>query len=211
MKIIDVSVPISPGLPVWPGDPQIVLERVHSIADGSESNDSHMACSVHTGTHVDAPKHFVENGLTIETLALTTLIGPAWLVETPPLAIITVEALDGLAIPAGTERLLFKTRNSALWEKPNHEFNTEYVALNSEAAEWIVSKGIRLVGIDYLSVQLYADKEPQTHRLLLEAGVVILEGLDLRKPKSGLYQLICLPLKLVGSDGAPARAVLIEQ
>ena len=211
MKIIDVSVPISPGLPVWPGDPQIVLERVHSIADGSESNDSHMACSVHTGTHVDAPKHFVENGLTIETLALTTLIGPAWLVETPPLAIITVEALDGLAIPAGTERLLFKTRNSDLWEKPNHEFNTEYVALNSEAAEWIVSKGIRLVGIDYLSVQLYADKEPQTHRLLLEAGVVILEGLDLRKSKSGLYQLICLPLKLVGSDGAPARAVLIEQ
>jgi arylformamidase len=211
MKIFDISVPVSPQVPVWPGDPAIVLERVHSISDGSESNDSHMACSVHTGTHIDAPKHFVDDGSTIETLPLDVLIGPAWLMQTPLVDVITVDVLESLSIPPDTERLLFKTRNSALWDNPNHKFDTDYVALNSDAAQWIVNRGIRLVGIDYLSVQLYADKESWTHRILLESGVVIVEGLDLRSPQPGLYQLICLPLKLVGSDGSPARAVLIEE
>jgi arylformamidase len=211
MNVIDVSVPLSPGLPVWPGDPSIVLERVNSIAEGSESNDSQLACSVHTGTHVDAPKHFVDDGNTIELLPMNLMVGPAQLVKAPPVDVITTDVLEGLAIPAGTIRLLIKTRNSNLWDQPNHLFNTEYVALSSEAAEWVVNRGIRLIGIDYLSVQLYSDKDPRTHQVLLEAGVIIVEGLDLRKPDPGRYQLICLPLKLVGSDGAPARVVLIEE
>jgi arylformamidase len=211
MKILDISVPVSRGLPVWPGDPRIVLERSQSITDGNESNDSRIACSVHSGTHVDAPKHYVDEGSTVENLPLDVLLGPAWVVHLPAEDIITPEKLETLTIPPDTKRLLFKTRNSSFWENPNHSFKSEYVALSAEAAEWIVSKGIRLVGIDYLSVQLFTDREPLTHRLLLEAGVVIIEGLDLRSVGPGLYQLICLPLKLVGSDGAPARAVLIEE
>ena len=211
MKILDISVPVSQGLPVRPGDPRIVLERSQSIADGNESNDSRIACSVHSGTHVDAPRHYVDDGSTVEKLPLDVLLGPAWVVHLPVEDIITPEKLETLTIPPETKRLLFKTHNSSFWENPNHSFKSEYVALSSEAAKWIVSNGIRLVGIDYLSVQLFTDREPLTHRLLLEAGVVIVEGLDLRLVGPGLYQLICLPLKLVGSDGAPARVVLIEE
>jgi len=211
MKILDISVPVSRGLPVWPGDPPIVLERSQSISNGSESNDSRIACSVHSGTHVDAPKHYVDDGPTVENLPLEVLLGPAWVVHIPAENVITPEILETLTIPPDTQRLLFKTRNSSLWENPNHSFKSEYVALSSEAATWVVSKGIRLVGIDYLSVEMFTDSEPLTHRFLLEAGVVIIEGLDLRSVRPGLYQLICLPLKLVGSDGAPARVVLIEE
>lgn len=211
MKILDISVPVSRGLPVWPGDPRVVLERSQSISNGSQSNDSRIACCVHSGTHVDAPRHFVDDGATVENLPLEVLLGPAWVAHIPSENVITPEILETLAIPPDTKRLLLKTRNSSLWENPNHSFNTDYVALSSEAAGWIVSKGILLVGIDYLSIQLFTDSEPLTHRVLLEAGVVIVEGIDLRFARSGLYQLICLPLKLVGGDGAPARAVLIEE
>ena len=211
MKIIDISVPISPNLPVWPGDSQIVLERHRALSKGDASNDSRLACSVHSGTHVDAPAHFIENGLTVDQLPLDMLIGAATVVELPEIDIITTDLLEAQMLPPDTERLLFKTKNSALWADPGHPFNPVFVALSSDSASWIVSKGIHLIGIDYLSIQLFKDPEPSTHHILLEAGIIIIEGLNLRNVRPGVYQLICLPINLAGSEGAPARAILIEQ
>jgi arylformamidase len=210
MKILDISLPVSSELPVWPGDPAIVLERYRSIGRGSSSNDSRLACSVHAGTHVDAPAHFFEKGATVEQLPLDILIGPALVAELPETDVITPDILNALAIPPETTRLLFKTKNSALWAETNPRFNPDYAALSAEAARWMVRKGFRLVGIDYLSIQKFDDPEPFTHSILLAAGLVIVEGLDLQNINPGSYQLICLPLKLSGSDGAPARVVLIE-
>jgi arylformamidase len=211
LKIVDISVSISAGLPVWPGDPQIEIERYRLISDGNNSNDSRIACSVHSGTHVDAPAHFIENGASVEQLPLEILMGPVTVVELVEAEIITPELLEAQALAPQTRRLLIKTKNSALWADPGHQFNPDFVALNSESARWIVNKGIDLVGIDYLSIQMFKDAEAPTHRTLLEAGIVIVEGLDLRKVARGDYQLFCLPIKLAGCEGAPARAVLIEQ
>jgi len=211
MKIFDISLPVDPQLPVWPGDPKIVLERYRAISRGHASNDSKLACSVHSGTHVDAPAHFIKDGLTVEQLPLDVLIGPAYVVDLSEADAITSDFFEALALPQETIRLLIKTRNSALWSDPHHQFNPDFVALTAEAANWVVKRGIRLVGIDYLSIQMYKDPEPLTHRILLEAGVVIVEGLCLQNVRSGLYTLICLPIKLVGSEGAPARTVLIEE
>jgi arylformamidase len=211
LKIVDISVSISAGLPVWPGDPQIEIERYRLISDGNNSNDSRIACSVHSGTHVDAPAHFIENGASVEQLPLEILMGPVTVVELVEAEIITPELLEAQALAPQTRRLLIKTKNSALWADPGHQFNPDFVALNSESARWIVNKGIDLVGIDYLSIQMFKDAEAPTHRTLLEAGIVIVEGLDLRKVAPGDYQLFCLPIKLAGCEGAPARAVLIEQ
>ena len=210
MKIVDISVPVSAGLPVWPGDPQIEIQRYRLISDGSNSNDSRLSCSVHSGTHVDAPAHFIENGASVEQLPLEILMGPVTVVELLEADIITPELLETQALAPDTRRLLIKTKNSALWANPGHPFNPDFVALNSESARWIVTQGIGLIGIDYLSIQMFKDAEPLTHRILLEAGIIIVEGLDLRKAAPGEYQLCCLPIKLAGCEGAPARAVLIE-
>lgn len=211
VKIFDISIPVSSDLPVWPGDPRVVLERYQKISSGSSCNNSKLACSVHTGTHVDAPVHFIENGTTVENLSLKALIGPALVVELPEADMITPEMLDALTLVPQTTRLLLKTRNSALWANPHHPFHQDFVALSPDAASWIIGKGIGLVGIDYLSIQMFKDAEPLTHRILLEAGVIIIEGLDLQEVTPGNYQLICLPIKLAGSDGAPARAVLVQE
>ncbi len=208
LRILDISVPVSPGLPVWPGDSPVVLERYLSLSAGDDCNASRLSCSVHTGTHVDAPGHFVDNALMVENLSLDMLMGPAVVIEVPAVGTIEPDFLESVSLPHGTLRLLFKTRNSDLWRKPDHNFHSDYVALSPQAAAWVVDRGIRLVGVDYLSVQRFADSEPLTHRTLLEAGVIVVEGLDLQNVRPGSYQLICLPLKLVGSDGAPARAVL---
>ena len=211
MKFFDISVPVSTELPVWPGDPQITLKQYRKLSKGNGSNDSRIACSVHSGTHVDAPAHFIEKGATVEQLPLDVLIGPATVVELPEIDIITPDLLEAQRLPAETVRLLFKTKNSELLDDPCHPFNPDFVALSSESAVWIANKGIHLVGIDYLSIQLAQDPEPLTHRILLEAGIIILEGLNLQEVNPGEYQVICLPLKLAGSEGAPARAILIEQ
>jgi arylformamidase len=210
MKIFDISVSIHPKLPVWPGDPPVVLERYRQQTKGDASNDSRLACSVHCGTHIDAPAHFIEKGTTIEQLSLDSLVGSATVVEFSEIDRITPNLLETQQIDAQTDRLLLKTKNSELWADPEHAFYPDFVALSAESARWIVNRGIQLVGIDYLSIQMFKDAEPLTHRILLEAGVVILEGLDLRAVEPGNYQLICLPLKLTGSDGAPARAILIK-
>lgn len=210
MEILDISVPVSPNLPVWPGDQRVLLERYRKISKGDSSNDSRLACSVHCGTHVDAPAHFIENAATVEQLPLDILIGQAWVAELPEEEVIAPQVLESLALPADTRRVLFKTRNSSLWSDLKPEFNPDFVAFNSDAARWIIRKGIALVGIDYLSIQKLDEPQQLVHPILLAAGVVILEGLNLQSVRPGIYQLICLPIKLVGSDGAPARAVLIK-
>ncbi|UCF42343.1 MAG: cyclase family protein, partial [Planctomycetota bacterium] len=158
-------------------------------------------------THVDAPRHFIESGSTVEQLPLKVMLGEAFVAYLPEATEITAGVLGGLNLPDGTERLLLRTRNSELWAEETTEFMKDYAALTDDGAQWVVERGIRLVGVDYLSVQCYGDG-PLTHQILLEAGVVILESLNLADVKAGWYELICLPLKLVDAEGAPARAVL---
>jgi len=193
MQIIDVSVPVRPGMVTYPGDPPVRLERVSSIADGAAANLSRLDFGVHSGTHVDAPLHFVDRAAGAEALPLDVLVGPC----------VVVDGLDVTAVPAGVERVLFKTANSRLWERD--EFSADFVKLDGAAARTLVEAGVRLVGIDYLSI---GDEE--AHHALLEAGVVAVEGLDLREVEPGEYRLVCAPLKLVGSDGAPARVLLLQ-
>ena len=210
MKIFDVTLPISPAMPVWPGDPAVVLEKVSSMDAGAHDNVSRLACSVHTGTHVDAPHHFLNDHRTVESLALDILVGPVQVVQiSPDVKLVDAAALEKAMFPAGTERLLLKTSNSQLWERGENAFFTDFVGISVDGADWLVRYGIKLVGIDYLSVAPYHQSVP-THRALLSAGVIIVEGLDLRAIDPGSYNLYCLPLKLVGSDGAPARVILTE-
>jgi len=207
-KIIDISVPLQSDMPIWPGSIGIHITRIKSFEDGDMVNVSKLECDVHIGTHIDAPLHFVENGATIEKLPLDILIGPVVVVNLPYVNIITATDLDNLSLPQGTKRLLFRTSNSELWRNEISEFQKDYVAISSDAARWIVDQEIHLIGIDYLSVQCYNDS-PITHQILLKAGVIIVEGLNLIDVKQGTYQLICLPINLVGVEGAPARAVLL--
>jgi arylformamidase len=209
MKIYDISIPISPGMPVWPGDPPVVLERVSSMDAGAHDNVSRLACSVHTGTHVDAPHHFLNDGRTVDALPLDVLTGPVLVVQVPEdVGLITADILERSAIQAGTLRLLLKTRNSRLWKSSSGEFARDFVGISVDGAEWIVRFGVKLIGIDYLSIAPFNHSLP-THHALLRPGIIILEGLDLRSVSPGIYTLYCLPLKLLGSDGAPARAILI--
>ena len=210
MRIHDVSLPISRDMPVWPGDPAVVLEKVSSMDAGAHANVSRLACGVHTGTHVDAPHHFMNDDRTVESLSLEVLVGPALLVQIPEqVKVVNADALEKAAIPSGTERLLLKTNNSHLWENAESEFYTGFVGISADGAKWLVQHNIRLIGIDYLSIAPYKQSVP-THRVLLEAGVIIVEGMDLSAISPGAYTLYCLPLKLVGSDGAPARVILVE-
>jgi arylformamidase len=199
MQIIDVSVPLRTGMVTYPGDPEFRLELVKAIADGEPANVSKLDLGVHTGTHVDAPNHFIEGAAGTDKLPLDVLNGPCEVVE--------VAALDESAagaVPEGTERVLFKTPNSELWAQDT--FPKSFERLDGAAAKALVERGVRLVGVDYLSVG-----DEDAHHALLGAGVVPLEGLDLRGVEPGSYELHCLPLRLVGSDGAPARAILIKR
>ncbi|MEZ0397030.1 MAG: cyclase family protein [Anaerolineales bacterium] len=210
MSIYDITVPIHPSMPVWPGDPQVVLEQVASIDAGANANVSHLKAGVHVGTHVDAPHHFLNDRRTVESLPLEVLTGPALVVRLPDeCQVVTAADLEAAAIPAGTERLLLKTHNSSFWQASRHDFRPDFVGVAADAAEWLVGRGVRLVGVDYLSVAPYKQSVP-THEILLRASVVIVEGLDLSAVPPGRYNLYCLPLKLVGSDGAPARAILVS-
>jgi len=205
--IIDISMPLHPHMPTWPGSVGFRLIRVMRLEAGDPANVSRLGCDVHMGTHVDAPRHFLENGDTVEQLPLETLIGPAVVAYLPGVDAITADDLADLALPSGTKRLLLRTRNSDLWTARVNEFREDYVALTADAARWVVEQGICLIGVDYLSVQCY-DDSPLTHQILLEEGIIILEGLNLAGVQPGIYELICLPLRLVGAEAAPARAVL---
>ena len=209
MRIVDISLPISPQLPVWPGDPPVEIEKLSSIVDGADANVSKISCGVHMGTHVDAPYHFIDSGQGIEMLALEVLIGPAFVLDLIGTDTIDRQALEGQEIPNDVERLLFKTRNSMYWATGVKSFQEDFVAVDESGAEWLVEQGIKLVGVDYLSVAPFHAGVP-THQKLLRHGVVIVEGLDLSSAAAGWYDLACLPLKIIASDGAPARAVLMS-
>jgi len=198
MEIIDVSVSIRPGMVTYPGDPEVRLERVASISDGSPANLSRLDFGVHSGTHIDAPLHFVEGAAGAEALPLDVLVGPCTVVEAPDLSRQSVAAT-----PLGVARVLFKTPNSELWSQD--EFPEEFARLDGAAARLLVERGVKLVGVDWLSV---GDEE--AHHILLEAGVVPIEGLDLRGADPGDYLLVAAPLKIERSDGAPARVLLVR-
>jgi len=207
----DISLPISHVMPVWPGDPSIRVEKVLSHSTGDKLSVSRLEMGTHTLTHVDAPRHIENGGLTVDRLPLDLLIGPVVVVE-PRYEdnIITATDLGELGIRRGVERLLIKTRNSELWVGGPYEFETDYVSLSKDAGLWLLSRGIKLVGVDYLSVDAFDSHELEVHHTLLEEGVVILEGLNLSQVPEGRYQLICLPLKVRDGDGAPARVVLMR-
>jgi len=209
MRVIDISVPISPDLPVWPGDPPVELVRIANIAEGANANVSRLACGVHVGTHVDAPVHFIDGAASIEALSLDRLIGKAFMAEFEDVEVIDEKALDSADLPAEVSRLLIKTQNSAFWAESPSSFHEDFIAIDASGARWLTDRGVQTVGVDYLSVAPFGDSVP-THTILLKAGVVIIEGLILAEVNPGWYSLYCLPLKLVGSDGAPARAVLLQ-
>jgi arylformamidase len=208
VRIYDVSVGISPQMPVWPGDPPVKLERTREIAKGANANVSRLELGVHVGTHVDAPSHFIDGAPTVETLSMKVLNGRAYVIDLPEAEVLDAETLEAAGIPPRTRRMLFKTRNSEFWPSEGSEFRPDFVGVDKSGAEWLVKKGVQLVGIDYLSIAPYKQSRP-THRVLLDAGVVVIEGLDLREVGRGRYTLHCLPLKIMGSDGAPARVILV--
>lgn len=208
MHIYDISLPVSPHLPVWPGDPSIQMERFSRIEDGAAANVSRIAMGLHTGTHVDAPYHFLAEGSKVNEMSLKVLIGRAYVVHLPDVDCITAAVLEQAEIPPRTRRLLFKTRNSEYWKDHRLGFQTDFVALSEDGARYLVERGVRLVGVDYLSVAPFNNSVP-THQVLLNAGIIVVEGLDLSKVAQGRYALYCLPLNLVGAEGAPARAILV--
>ncbi|HWN11422.1 MAG TPA: cyclase family protein [Pyrinomonadaceae bacterium] len=210
MKIYDVSVALSAATPTYPGDPGIRIEEWKTFAKGDNANVSFMHFGVHSGTHVDAPAHFIEGGATVDALPLDSLIGEVEVVEVGNDRRVIDADFVATHCRRESQRLLFKTRNSAFWNHPEDGFREDYTYLDPAAAKILVDWGVKLVGIDYLSVEQFESKEFATHRHLLSRGVVILEGLDLRAVPAGQYELICLPLKFEGStgDGAPARVVL---
>ncbi|MQC26068.1 MAG: cyclase family protein [Chloroflexi bacterium] len=209
MHTYDVTLTISPEMPVWPGDPSVDIHRVAKIEDGQHANVSHIQMGVHTGTHVDAPYHFLKNGETVENLPLKILVGRAYVVHLPDsVDLITADTMANADIPPRTRRVLFRTRNSKQWAKGYGSFIEDFVSINEDAAELLAQRGVKLVGVDYLSVAPFGNSVP-THKILLEAGVVVVEGLNLGEVSQGRYNFFCLPLKLANSDGAPARAILM--
>jgi arylformamidase len=204
MEILDVSIPIRTRMPIYPANAGVALRRIDAIADGAVANVSAVDLGAHTGTHVDAPNHFLDGAGGVDTVALAPLIGPAVVVDATAVdKTLDAAAVAAAGVPAGAERVLFKTRNSQLWEQD--EFSEDFVSFDASGARALLDAGVSLVGIDYLSVG-----DPGAHRALLGADVAVVEGLDLRAVEPGPYQLVCLPLKLVGSDGGPARAVLLR-
>jgi arylformamidase len=203
---IDVSVTVRHGMPHWPDNPPIVLERAMDIGRGDQCNLSHLAMGVHSGTHMDGPLHFFHGSLGLDTMPLDATIGAARVVEIHDPQAVTVEELVTHQLRSG-ERILFRTQNSTrCWSIDT--FVEDFVYISEHAAVYLAEIGIRTVGIDYLSVGGYAVDGAKIHRILLDAGIWIIEGLDLSPVRSGRYEMICLPVKLHDSDGAPARAIL---
>jgi arylformamidase len=206
-RIYDISVPIRSGGLVYPGNPEIDITLQQAVAKGAGANVSTIRFGSHTGTHADASRHFFDDGQPVDQIPLDRLIGPALLVSFPD----NVRSVGAAELKAhdlrGRKRVLLRTRNSALLSQK--EFVKDYTYLAPDGAEYLVDKGVELVGIDYLSIEQFHSGHHKTHRTLLGKSVVILEGLDLSAPPPGEYQLVCLPLRIEGCDGAPARAVLI--
>lgn len=208
MKIFDVTIPVSEIVPTFPGDPMVKIDVCNSIAEGDAANVSQICLGLHTATHVDAPNHFIEGTRRVDKLDLDKLVGDCHVLELDEnVMAITAQHVENLE---NVERLLFKTRNSQFWNEPEKGFRTDFTYISPEAAKILVEKGVKLVGIDYLSVEQFGAKSFDTHITLLENEIVILEGLDLREVSAGDYEMFCLPLKIVGGtgDGSPARTIL---
>jgi arylformamidase len=210
MRIYDVSVRLSETTPTYPGDPGIEISSWKSLANGDSANVSLLHMGAHSGTHVDAPAHFIAGAGRVESLSLESLIGEAQVVVVPD-NITTIDAdFANAHCQPGRERVLFKTRNSNFWSGENPLFHSDFTHLDLSAAEYLISQGAKLVGIDYLSIEQFKSKTHETHLALLSKGIVILEGLDLREVDAGIYELICLPLRIASGsgDGSPVRAIL---
>ena len=206
-KLFDISVPVKNGGVVYPGNPEIHIELQQDMSRGGSSNVSLVAIGSHTGTHVDAPLHMIPGGAGVDGIPLDALIGPALVIAFDDDVMAVTEAYLRSQPIAGHERVLLKTRNSRYIRE--RDFHRDYTYLAPDGAEYLVSLGVRLVGIDYLSIEQFHSGHHRTHKTLLSRGVVIVEGLDLSEPPAGEYELYCLPVLLEGVDGAPARAVLV--
>ena len=208
-RIHDISVPVRTGGLVYPGNPDITIELQQAISRGAGANVSSIRFGSHTGTHVDAARHFFDDGESVDQIPLDSLIGPC-IVLSFDSSLMSIGASDLAKHELkGNSRVLIRTRNSGFLTET--EFQRDYTFLAPDGAEYLVSKGVRLVGVDYLSIEQFHSGHHKTHRTLLEKKIVIVEGLNLQDIEPGEYELICLPLRLEGLDGAPARAVLIER
>ena len=208
MTIYDISVPLQNGMHFWEGDPEPKISRLEDHERGDAWTTSHLSFAAHIGTHIDAPLHRVRGGNTIDKLDLETLIGRAYVAELMDVeSEIRAKDLNAHNIPSNVKRLLFKTRNGELWARQG--FQKDFVALSADGAQWIVERGIQLVGMDYLSADIFLTDAAPAHDVLLNANVVIVEGMMLQNVAAGWYTLVCLPIKIAGADGAPARAILI--
>ncbi|MBI5138675.1 MAG: cyclase family protein [Candidatus Vogelbacteria bacterium] len=208
-NIIDISVPIDGQIPLWPDSLAPEVISVHSIEHEDGVNETRISMGMHAGSHLDAPSHFIKDAKSMNDLDLNLFFGNAFVVDLPNVPEVKAEDLARANIPEGTERLLIKTSNSKLWER-NVGFQKNYVGLTIDAAEWLVKKKIKLVGLDYLSIAKFEQIE-EVHVILLGAGIPLLEGINLSEVQEGIYTLISLPLNIQGVEGAPVRAVLIKQ
>ena len=202
---IDISVPVSETMITWPSDPRPEFEWDKTMAKGGSSNTSRLSMGSHNGTHVDAPLHFVEGAMTIDQVPLDLLIGPARVLDMTGRDVITPADLAGAHIE-GAARILFKTDASGFWA--DDHFHEQFPHLDDDAARHLVETQVKLIGVDYLSVEQYKGRTRETHKILLGGGIIIIESIDLSGVEPGDYELICLPLRMKGLEAAPARAVL---
>ncbi len=209
-QIIDVTLALANDLPGWPGDAPSRIEREFVMASGDAFNSSRIQASLHWGTHLDAPYHINPNGWRIDEIPPELLMGPARVIELPQVSRITAAELKKQSLQ-GVQRLLFKTRNSHFWSEHPLRFHPDFTALTADAAEYLLQLGVRLIGIDYFSIDLFTADDLPVHHLLYQQNVPAIEGLDLRAVLPGEYRLICLPIKIRGGDGAPARVLLLKE
>ena len=209
--VYDLTLPLRADLPTYPGEPGPKIEPLARLDHGDPANVSALSLGLHTGTHVDAPIHFLPGRTGVDALPLESLVGPVTVIEVEDVPLVGARELAAAhAQSSPAARILLKTRNSTFWDSEPTTFRTDYVALALDGADWLVAQGVRLVGIDYLSIEAFEAPEHPVHHRLLEAGIVIVEGLDLRRVSAGSYWLTCLPLLVPGADGAPARVLLFD-
>jgi len=207
-KIIDISIPISDKIPIWPGSNSPSLKLNSKISDGNDVNVSFLEMEIHTGTHFDAPYHFIETGKKSHDISLSEFVGTCFVINLIGNKVINSKVLENANIPNNCTKLLI--RSNDLLHK-NLKFNKSYSALEESGAEWIAQNGIKLVGIDYLSIELFENNNFLAHKTLLKNDIIILEGLNLYDVENGFYELVALPLKLENCEAAPVRAILIKE
>lgn len=205
MKLIDVTVPLDANLPTYPGNTPFILEAIKRIARGDHANLSTLHMSAHAGTHIDAPRHFFDDGAGVDALPLELMLGRTRVVEISARTGIGAAELAGVDL-SDDVRILFKTRNSRLWN--SSDFHEDYVGVTASGAEHLIARGIKVVGVDYLSVEQFKKPGAPAHHVLLGGGAIVIEGLNLQEVEAGIYDMVCLPLRVVGADGAPARVLL---